>query len=145
VSGTVLECDGGRVYIAQENGAEVDFPASELTSVPPEGGEAPVAIAVRGEAVTQVIANRVITPRDITPEHEKVLASVPMRTMQAVAVVYERRMKNRKFSALDVAAKLNVLTEITAVPYRVMRTYQGRPGELGMLMGKGLADSQRDG
>jgi hypothetical protein len=54
-------------------------------------------------------------------------------------------MKNRKFSALDVAAKLNVLTEITAVPYRVMRTYQGRPGELGMLMGKGLADSQRDG
>jgi hypothetical protein len=145
VSGTVLECDGDRVFIARENGAEVDFPASELSAVPPEGGEAPVAVVGRGETVTQVIANRVITPRDITPEHEKVLASVPMRTMQAVAVLYERRTKNRKFSALDVAAKLNVLTEITAVPYRVMRTYLGRPGELGLLMGKGLADSQREG
>jgi hypothetical protein len=33
--------------------------------------------------------------------------------------------------------------DITAVPYRTMREYIGRPGELGLLMGKGLADSRK--
>jgi hypothetical protein len=36
---------------------------------------------------------------------------------------------------------LNVNAEITAVPYRMMREYSDRPGELGLLMGKGPADS----
>jgi hypothetical protein len=30
-SGKVLECDGDRVFIAQDNGAEVDFRASDLS------------------------------------------------------------------------------------------------------------------
>ena len=34
-SGKVLECDGGRVFIEQDNGAELDFPVSELTVGPP--------------------------------------------------------------------------------------------------------------
>lgn len=39
-SGTVLECDGDRVYIAQDNGAELDFRASDLTATPPAGANA---------------------------------------------------------------------------------------------------------
>ena len=34
-SGTVLECDGDRVFIAQDNGVELDFRASDLTVTPP--------------------------------------------------------------------------------------------------------------
>ena len=37
----------------------------------------------------------------------------------------------------------DVIAEITAVPYRTMREYRDRPGELGLLMGKGLADSRK--
>jgi hypothetical protein len=44
-------------------------------------------------------------------------------------------------AALDVAEKLNVIADITAVPYRTM--YSDRPGELGLLMGKGLVDSRK--
>jgi hypothetical protein len=43
----------------------------------------------------------------------------------------------------DVAGKLTAMAEITAVPYRTMREYNGRPGELGLLMGKGLAESRK--
>ncbi len=39
-SGTVLECAGDRVYIEQDNGAELDFPASALTATPPAGAKA---------------------------------------------------------------------------------------------------------
>ena len=39
-SGTVLECDGDRVFIAQDNGVEVDFRASDLTATPPAGAKA---------------------------------------------------------------------------------------------------------
>jgi hypothetical protein len=68
---------------------------------------------------------------------------VPVRTLQAVAALFERRPGAGKFSALNVAEKLNVIAEITAVPYRTMREYSDRPGELGLLMGKGLADSRK--
>jgi hypothetical protein len=61
------------------------------------------------------------------------LGIVPLRTLLAIAALFERRPKARKFSALDVAEKLNVIAEITAVPYRTM--YSDRPGELGLLMG----------
>jgi hypothetical protein len=73
----------------------------------------------------------------------RVLDLVPVRTLQAVAALFERRPGARKFGALDVAEKLNVIAEITAVPYRTMREYSDRPGELGLLMGKGLADSRK--
>ena len=86
---------------------------------------------------------RALTARDITPEHGRVLAVIPVRTMQAVAAVYERGQGAGRFSALDTAAKLNVVANVTAVPYRVMRQYSDRPGELGLLMGKGLADSRK--
>ena len=46
-------------------------------------------------------------------------------------------------SALDVAKKLNFIAEVTAVPYRTMQEFGDRPGELRLMMGKGLADSQR--
>jgi hypothetical protein len=65
--------------------------------------------------------------------------------VQAVAALYEKRNPGRRFSALDVAGKLNAISEITAVPYRTMRDYADRPGEMGLLMGKGLADSQKTG
>ena len=145
-SGTVLECDGERVFIAQDNGAELDFWANDLTATPPgakaSGGKPKdTRQAARSEAY--VMPNRTLTSRDITPEHVRVLGIVPVRTVQAVAALFERRARAGKFSALDVAEKLNVIAEITAVPYRTMREYSDRPGELGLLMGKGLADSSK--
>jgi len=137
-SGTVLECDGDRVYLVQDNGVELDFRASELTATPP--GQTVAAMAQTRDTPGFV---RTLTPRDITPEHERVLATVPPRTLQAIAALFERRPKSAKFSALDTAGKLNVIAEITAVPYRTMREHLGRPGELSLLMGKGLADSSK--
>lgn len=147
--GTVLETDGGRVYIEQDNGSEIDFPENELSAVPPreeparaEAGRA--ATAGRQDAPARSL-NRTLVAADITPEHGRVLGIVPARTVQAVAALYERRSGGRKFSTLDVAGKLNVIVEITGVPYRVMRDCRDRPGELGLMMGKGLADSQKAG
>jgi hypothetical protein len=139
-SGKVLECDGDRVFIEQDNGAELDFRASDLTTTPP----APTipAHAAPREGGAQPLPNRALTAAEITPEHLRVLGLIPPRTVQAVAALYEARPGARKFSALDAAAKLNLIAEITAVPYRTMRSYSDRPGELGLLMGKGLADSQ---
>lgn len=153
-SGKVVEIEGDRVYIDQDNGAELDFRAADLTANPPRGakqpgirapqdaaGAAPAAAAKPG----YVMPNRTLIAADITPEHVRVLGLIPVRTVQAVALVYEKRPGAGRFSALDVARKLNVIAEVTAVPYRTMREYSDRPGELGLLMGKGLADSQRGG
>jgi hypothetical protein len=146
-SGTVLECDGDQVFIAQDNGAELDFRASDLTTTPPPGAKVSGAkLKDRREAtrsVAYVMPSRTLTSGDITPEHVRVLGIVPVRTLQAVAALFERRPRSGKFSALDVAEKLNVIAEITAVPYRMMREYSDRPGDLGLLMGKGLADSRK--
>ncbi|HTC11801.1 MAG TPA: hypothetical protein VK726_23805 [Acetobacteraceae bacterium] len=146
-SGTVLECDGDWVFIAQDNGVELDFRASDLSATPPPGAQASGAkLKDRGEAnrsAAYVVPSRTLTSGDITPEHVRVLGIVPVRTLQAIAALFERRPRAGKFSALDVAEKLNVIAEITAVPYRAMREYSDRPGELGLLMGKGLADSRR--
>ncbi len=145
-SGRVLESDAGRVYIEQDNGAELDFPEAELTATPPSTGQEAPARPGDGTAQRQsanALAPRILIAADITPEHSQVLGLIPVRTLQAVAALYERRPGARKFSALDVAGKLNVIAEITAVPYRTMRVYRDRPGELGLLMGKGLADSQK--
>ena len=145
-SGTVLECSGERVYIEQDNGAELDFRASDLTAERPTGADAPGAklsdsLGVAAKSAKEATSSRKLTPRDITPDHVRVLGVVPVRTLQAVAAVFERRPGAGKFSALDTAAKLNVIAEITAVPYRTMQRYSDRPGELSLLMGKGLADS----
>ena len=145
-SGRVLESDGDRVYIEQDNGAELDFRARDLTATPPEAnvsegkpkGGSP-AIGSMGYAHP----TRNLTSAEITPEHARVLGKVPVRTLQAVTALFERRPGAGKFSALDVAERLNVIAEITVVPYRMMREYSDRPGELGLLMGKGLADSQK--
>jgi hypothetical protein len=138
---TVLECDGDRVFLTQDNGAELDFRASDLTATPPADKTKWTAGATKPS--DYVMPNRTLTANDITPEHVRVLGLVPTRTLQAVATVFERRPNAGKFSALDVAEKLNVITQITAIPYRTMREYRDRPGELGLLMGKGLADSQK--
>ena len=147
-SGTVIECDGNRVYIVQDNGVELDFDAAELTVTMPEGASAasPRPLA-RGQIAAPAgpLPARILAPRDITPEHERVLASVPVRTLQAIAAIFERRPRAGKFSALDVAGKLNAIAEITNLPYRVMRQHVGSPGEMGMLMGKGISDRQRAG
>ncbi|WP_137181173.1 hypothetical protein [Roseomonas sp. AR75] len=143
-SGTVVECDGDRVFIEQENGAELDFRAGDLTATPPAAAKTVATRAQEGRQAFTSVPNRTLTTADITPEHERVLKIVPARTVQAVAILFEKWPGGRKFDALSVAEKLNVITEITAVPYRTMREYSDRPGELGLLMGKGLADSQRD-
>jgi hypothetical protein len=146
-SGTVLECDQNRVFIAQDNGVEVDFRASDLLATPPAGAKASeTGLNTRGGAArpaAYVMPNRTLHSDDITPEHVRVLSIVPVRALQAVAALFERRPGTGKFSSLNVAEKLNVIAAITAVPYRTMREYSDRPGELGMLMGKGLADSQK--
>jgi hypothetical protein len=142
-SGTVLECDGDRVYIEQDNGAELDFPASELSTTPPEGGKASVsqAAALVAQAAAQTPPQHILIAADITPEHVRVLGLIPARTLQAIAALYEKRPGRGRFSALDVAGKLNVIVEISGVPFRTLRDYSDRPGELGLLMGKGIADS----
>jgi hypothetical protein len=147
-SGTVLERDGDRVFIAQDNGVELDFRASDLTATPPPGAKAASGAKLKDSrevtrSVAYVMPSRTLTSGDITPEHVRVLGIVPVRTLQAVAALFERRPRARKFSALGVAEKLNVIVEITAVPYRTMREYSDRPGELGLIMGKGLAESRK--
>ena len=124
-SGKVLECDGGRVYIEQDNGAELDFPEREMTATPPAAGHDSHARPMEGSSAPKqagyVMPNRNLVVADITPEHTQVLGIVPTRTIQAIAALYEQRSGARKFSALDVAGKLNVIAEVTAVPYRTMR------------------------
>ena len=132
-SGRVLEVDGDTVYIVQDNGAELDFPAAELTTRRPDS-MAPA---------TAADTPRLLTLADLTPEHAQVFATIPPMTLQAVAALYDRTSRTGRFSGLDLARKLNVVAEITAVPYRIMRLHRGNPGELKLLMGKGLADSQR--
>ena len=167
-SGTVLECDGDRIYIAQDNGVELDFPARDLMAAPPAETRAAsprpelaVPSARLGSRpspgvpqqdkrdalrrATQAVPSRTLTAADITEEHVRVLRAVPTRTVQAVAAIFERRPGAGKFSALDVAAKINAIAAITSVPYRMMRQYSDSPGELGLMMGKGLADSQKSG
>ncbi len=61
--------------------------------------------------------------------------------MQSVAALYERDPKAGRFSALDVAKKLNFIADATGVPYRTMKEFSDRPGELGLMMGRGLAAS----
>ena len=132
-SGKVLECDGHTVYFVQANGVEMDFRSSELTATPPQEKHPVIAEAAN--------LSRILTMADITPEHQRVLTIIPQRTMQAVAALYERRPKSGRFSALDVAQKLNYIADVTAVPYRIMREFSDRPGELGLMMGRGLSIS----
>jgi hypothetical protein len=146
-SGRVLETDGERVFIVQDNGAELDFLASDLTTTPPAGaagaGTDQKRPAPAGGPASGRVPSRTLRSGEITQEHMRVLGIVPVRVLQGVASVYERRAGAGKFSALDAAEKLNVIAEVTAVPYRTMREYSDRPGELGLLMGKGLADSRK--
>ena len=134
-SGVVVECDGDRVYIAQPNGVEADFRAEELTTRPPAGTK-PAEYAM---------VARTLTLGDITAKHRKVLAIIAPQTIQAVAALFDRRPNSRKFSALNVAEKLNFIAEVTEVPYRTMKEFSDQPGVLRLMMGKGLADSQRRG
>jgi hypothetical protein len=146
-SGKVLEIEGDLVFIEQDNGAELDFRARDLTATPPATAKLPAMPQATGtpQAGGWLQPHRALIAADITPEHGRVLGLVPPRTVQAVAALYEKRNPGRRFSALDVAGKLNAISEITAVPYRTMRDYADRPGEMGLLMGKGLADSQKTG
>ncbi len=130
-SGKVLECDGDTVYLVQANGVETEFRTSELTATPP-----PQKSAV---AAAPANLSRVLTSNDITPEHHKVLAIIPQRTLQSVASLFERLPKSGRFSALDVAQKLNFIAEVTAVPYRTMKEFSDRPGDLGLMMARGLS------
>jgi hypothetical protein len=132
-SGKVLECDGDTVYLMLPNGVEIDFPQHELTATPP-AGKAPAPQA-------GPVPSRTLTAADITPEHHKVLAVVPQRTLQSVASLYERQPKAGRFSALDPAQKLNYIATVTGVPYRTMKEFSDRPGELGLMMGRGLSIS----
>ncbi|HXA23959.1 MAG TPA: hypothetical protein VNW90_16865 [Acetobacteraceae bacterium] len=131
-SGKVLECDGDTVYLVQANGVESDFRCGELTAIPPrESSPAPAAASL----------SRVLTLDDVTPEHRRVLAVIPQRTIQSVALLFERQPNSGRFSALDVAQKLNFIAEVTGVPYRTMREFSDRPGILGLMMGRGLSVS----
>ncbi len=130
-SGTVLECEGDTVYLVQSNGVELDFPSSELTATPPRDKTPEAVVADR--------LSRVLTMDDITADHRKVLAIIPPRTLQSVASLFERRPSAGRFSALNVAQKLNFIAEVTAVPYRTMKEHSDNPGTLGLMMGRGLS------
>lgn len=132
-SGKVLECDGDTVYLVQANGVEMDFRSGELTATPPQEKSPAAAVAAS--------LSRVLTIDDITPEHRKVLAIIPQRTIQSVAALFERQPTSGRFSALDVAQKLNFIADVTAVPYRTMKEFSDRPGILGLMMGRGLSIS----
>lgn len=155
ISGKVAECDGDTVYLVQDNGTEVEFSSRDLTSEPPAMQQPAVAVirasgryaeatpsAAAAAAVTarRVLA-RVLTDLDITPEHSRVLSIIPRRTLETVVALYERRPKAARFSTLTVAQKLNFIAEVTAIPYITMKQYSDRPGELGLMMGRGLAVS----
>jgi hypothetical protein len=131
--GKVLECDGDTVYIVHTNGVELDFQSSELTATPPQE-KSPAAVAAAA-------LSRTLTIDDITPEHQRVLGIIPQRTIQSVASLFERRPGSGRFSALNVAQKLNFIADVTAVPYRTMREFSDRPGILGLMMGRGLSVS----
>jgi hypothetical protein len=132
-SGKVLECDGDRVYFLQANGAEMDFRTDELTATPPPEKS---RTAATGDNLS-----RTLTMNDITPDHQRVLAIIPQRTMQSVASLFERNPKAGRFSALNVAQKINFIAEVTAVPYRTMKEFSDSPGTLGLMMGRGLSIS----
>jgi hypothetical protein len=136
-SGKVVECDGDTVYLLQSNGVELDFRADELTTTPPAEKSPAEKSAAAG-----AVPSRVLVAADITPEHQRVLAIIPQRTIQAVAALYERRPKAGRFSVLDVAQKLNFIADVTAVPYRTMKELSDRPGELGLIMARGLSISR---
>jgi hypothetical protein len=132
-SGKVQECDGNTVYLVQDNGVEIEFPASELTATPPAGKTA--------LAAASPIPTRVLTINDITPEHRRVLSVIPPRTLQSVVSLHDRNKKAARFNTLDPAQKLNYIADVTAVPYRIMKEFSDRPGELGLMMARGLATS----
>jgi hypothetical protein len=131
--GKVLECDGDTVYLLQANGVEIEFRFDELTATPPQER--------KPAAIVTAVPSRVLTINDITPEHQRVLAVIPQRTIQAVVALFERQPGSGRFSALDVAQKLNFIADVTAVPYRTMKEFSDRPGILGLMMGRGLSVS----
>lgn len=146
--GKVIEHDGDTVYVLQDNGVELEFPARDLTVAPlPEADAAPrarsspvPATRPSGRVVeTAVVPSRVLSVADITPDHVAVLAIIPRRTMESVVLLYERKPGAGRFNALDPARKLNFIAEVTEVPYRVMHQYRDRPSELGLMMGRGLS------
>ena len=130
-SGRVVECDGSTVYLMQDNGVEIEFPSQELTATSRRPAD-PAAAEV------DKLARR-LTADDVTAEHRRVLAVIPQRTLQSVARLFESRPGAGRFSALDVAQKLNFIAEVTEVPYRTMKQHSDHPGELGLMMGRGLA------
>jgi len=140
-SGKVLECDGDTVYLVQENGVEIEFRTGDLTSTPPSGKSAPATIARGAPPAAAAVPSRVLTGNDITDEHRKVLSIIPPRTLQSVTALFERRPRAGRFSALDVAQKINFIAEVTAVPYRTMKEFSDRPSELGLMMARGLSIS----
>ncbi len=144
-SGTVTELDGATVYLMQDNGVEIEFPASELTASAPSGGAAgrPAGAPGAGSAPTNL--SRVLTMKDIADEHRTVLAIIPPRTIQAVAALYERRPGAGRFSALDVSQKINFIADVTEVPYRTMNEFSDQPGTLSLMMGRGLAARRGSG
>ena len=86
-SGIVVECAAGQVYIEQDNGAELDFPEGELTAQPPAQAAAKAHDSAGMAKPDHAMPSRPLTARDITPEHLRVLAAIPARTLQAVAVL----------------------------------------------------------
>lgn len=130
-SGKVLECDGDTVYLAQANGVEMEFRSGELTATP-------LQKKIPAEAVAASLS-RVLAAKDITDEHRKVLAVIPQRTMQSIVSLFERKPNSGRFSALDVAQKLNFIADVTAVPYRTMKEHSDQPGVLGLMMARGLS------
>ena len=124
-SGIVLECDGNQVYIEQDNGAESWISrATDLTAEPPANAAAK-ATDSRGMAKPPHARNPVCA-RSQCATSRRTMCGCWVRSrcvrLQAVAAVVRAQGPAPGGSvALDTAGKLNVIAEITAVPYRTMQ------------------------
>lgn len=151
-SGRVVDTDGDTIYLLQANGVEINFPIRDLTATPPGNDATEDAVPGtrsgagfrlpadrRGVATPVVVAPRTLTMNDVTEEHRKVLAVIPKRTLESVAILHDRQPGAGRFSALDVAQKLNFIAKVSEIPYRTMKEHADRPGTLGLMMGRGIS------
>ena len=115
--------------ISHDNGVEMDF--QQTNSPRPTAGQNPAPPPAGSLTNAHPGRHHPRTPQG--PGH------LPQRTLQSVASLYERQPKAGRFSALDPARKINFIASVTGVPYRTIKEFSDRPGELGLVMGRGLS------
>jgi hypothetical protein len=82
---TVAHRDGDRVYVEQDNGAQLDFRASDLTAELPAGEDASGPKLkdrlTAAKSAARATPSRILTAHNITPQHVRVLAAIRVRSL----------------------------------------------------------------